>query len=30
VPSSTSARIEYVMFNEILKEMGFAGIEEEG
>jgi hypothetical protein len=30
VPSSAQARIEYVLFNEILKEMGFAGVEEEG
>jgi hypothetical protein len=30
VPASSQAKIEYVLFNEILKEMGFAGVEEEG
>jgi hypothetical protein len=28
VPSSSQTKIEYVLFNEILKEMGFVGIEE--
>jgi hypothetical protein len=30
VPSSSQTKIEYVLFNEILKEMGFVGVEEEG
>lgn len=30
VPSSSQSKIEYVLFNEILKEMGFVGVEEEG
>ena len=29
VPSSSHTKIEYVLFNEILKEMGFVGVEEE-
>ena len=29
VPSSTQIKIEYMLFNEILKEMGFVQVDEE-